>query len=104
MPYPISKLWNHEHDNLKMDLDHCLTAAFAAVGSQDPIPVFFRADDVAVPGKQFRELVDVFSRYQVPLSMSVVPAWLTAARWKGIERLCSKIPISGAFTSMAGGT
>ena len=90
MPYPISKLWNHDCRDLKMDLDRCLTEALAAADSQDPIPVFFRADDVAVPGKRFRELVDVFSRYQVPLSMSVVPAWLTAARWEGIQRLCNK--------------
>lgn len=90
MPYPISKLWNHDCRDLKMDLDRCLTEALTAAGSREPIPVFFRADDVAVPGKQFRELVDVFSRYRVPLSMSVVPTWLTAARWKGIQRLCNK--------------
>ena len=90
MPHPISKIWNHDNRDLKMDLDRCLTAALATTGSQSPIPVFFRADDVAVPGKQFRELVNVFSRYQVPLSMSVVPAWLTTARWKGIERLCRR--------------
>jgi predicted deacetylase len=92
MPYPVSKLWNHTHDDLKIDLDRCLTGALAETGSQDPITVFFRADDVAVPGKQFQELVHVFTRYQVPLSMSVVPTWLTAARWKGIERLCRKDP------------
>jgi hypothetical protein len=73
-----------------MDLDRCLTEALAAAGTQRPIPVFFRADDVAVPGKRFFKLVDLFSRYQVPLSMSVVPTWLTESRWKRIERLCNK--------------
>ncbi len=90
MPFPISKLWKHDYRDIKMDLDRCLTEALAAAGGRSPIPVFFRADDVAVPGKQFRKLVDVFSRYQVPLSMSVVPTWLTVDRWKGIERLCNK--------------
>ena len=90
MPYAISKIWQHDHRDLKMDLDRCLTTALTAAGRRDPIPVFFRADDVAAPGRQFRELVDVFRRYQVPLSMSVVPAWLTAIRWTGIERLCSE--------------
>jgi len=90
MPNPISKIWQHGDRDLKMDLDRCLTAAVTTAGSRALIPVFFRADDVAVPGKRFRELVDVFSRYQVPLSMSVVPAWLTTARWKGIERLCRR--------------
>jgi len=90
MPYPISKLWNHKYNSQEMDLDRCLTGALAAAGRQDPIPVFFRADDVAVPGKRFSKLVDLFSRYQVPLSMSVVPTWLTESRWKSIERLCNK--------------
>jgi hypothetical protein len=90
MPYLISKLWDHAQDDLKTDLDHCLTETLVAVGSQHPIPVFFRADDIGVPGKQFRELIHAFVRYQVPLSMSVVPTWLTAARWKGIEELCQK--------------
>lgn len=90
MPYPISKLWSHDYRSIKMDLHRCLTEALAATSSRDPIPVFFRADDVAVPGKQFCKLVDVFSRYQVPLSMSVVPTWLTVNRWKSIERLCRK--------------
>ena len=80
MPYPISKLWNQEHENLTVDLDRCLTVALAANGCRYPIPVFFRADDIGVPGKQFRKLIHVFARYQVPLSMSVVPTWLTAAR------------------------
>ncbi len=90
MPSPISKLWKHDYHDIKMDLDRCLTAALAATGRQRPIPVFFRADDVAVPGKRFCKLVDLFSRYEVPLSMSVVPTWLTERRWKSIERLCNK--------------
>lgn len=90
MTHSISKIWNHENPDLKTNLDRCFKEALATTGGQKTIPVFFRADDVAVPGKQFRELARVFSRYQVPLSMSVVPAWLTAARWAGIEGLCSK--------------
>lgn len=90
MPYPISKLWKHDDNGQEMNLERCLTEALAAAGRQGPIPVFFRADDVAVPGKQFCKLVDLFSRYQVPLSMSVVPTWLTENRWKSIERLCNK--------------
>ena len=90
MPYPISKLWKHDYNGQEMNLERCLTEALAAAGRQGPIPVFFRADDVAVPGKQFCKLVDLFSRYQVPLSMSVVPTWLTENRWKSIERLCNK--------------
>ena len=88
MPDTISKIWQQDRRDRKMDLDRCLTTALTAAGRRDPVPVFFRADDVADPGKKFRQLVDVFLQYQVPLSMSVVPAWLTASRWSGIERLC----------------
>ncbi len=90
MPYPISTLWKRKQVDLKDAIDNCLTGAIDITGRKDPIPVFFRADDIGVPGKQFRELIHIFARYHVPLSMSVVPAWLTAARWKGIEQLCQK--------------
>jgi len=90
MPYPISKLWTHQQGDLKNDLERCLTEALAAADNPDPIAVFFRADDVAVPGKQFTELIHVFASHGVPLSMSVVPAWLTKARWKGVKGLCQK--------------
>jgi peptidoglycan/xylan/chitin deacetylase (PgdA/CDA1 family) len=90
MPYPISKIWKKEPDNLRQDIDACLTEALVAARCPDPVTVFFRADDVAVPGKQFRELIHVFARHRVPLSMSVVPTWLTTARWEGVNRLCRK--------------
>jgi uncharacterized protein DUF2334 len=90
MPYPISKIWKNEPDNLRQDIDACLTEALAAAHIPNPITVFFRADDVAVPGKQFSELIHVFASHGVPLSMSVVPTWLTKARWKGVNRLCQK--------------
>jgi len=50
---------------------------------------FFRADDVAVPGRQFSRMMDLFSTYGVPLSLAVVPAMLTRKRWqylKGFEK------------------
>jgi len=90
MPYPISKIWRRKQPDLKMGLERCLTEALASAGKQDPIPVFFRADDVAMPGRQFAELIHVFASHGVPLSMSVVPSWLTRARWKGVKRLCQK--------------
>jgi len=90
MPYPISKIWSHKQGDLKTGLERCLTEALASAGNQDPIPVFFRADDVAVPGRQFAELIHVFARHGVPLSMSVVPTWLTKTRWKSVKRLCQK--------------
>lgn len=49
--------------------------------------LFFRADDIAVPGRQFQQLLEIFTHHEVPLSLAVVPAWLTPPRWKTISRM-----------------
>lgn len=54
--------------------------------------VFFRADDVAVPGRQLQRLLEIFTRHNTPLSLAVVPAWLTTPRWKAISRLGASRP------------
>jgi hypothetical protein len=42
--------------------------------------IFFRADDIGAGGRAFEALCLLFRHHQVPLAMSVVPAWLSAAR------------------------
>lgn len=49
--------------------------------------VYFRADDVAVPGRQIRRLVEIFRRQACPLGLAVVPAWLTPPRWQSLRGL-----------------
>ncbi|QGY39444.1 polysaccharide deacetylase family protein [Pseudodesulfovibrio cashew] len=46
---------------------------------------FFRADDVAVPGDNCRRMLELFSRYQLPLHLAVTPAWLTRPRWETLK-------------------
>jgi len=48
--------------------------------------VFFRADDVAVPGNLFTSMAHVFREAGAPLNMAVVPAWLTASRWAALRK------------------
>jgi hypothetical protein len=50
-----------------------------------PVPVFFRADDVAVPGAALKALLDLFTRHRRPLNLAVVPAWLTHPRWRTLQ-------------------
>jgi len=88
MPYTVSNLWHRPKDDLIHAIDACLENALAGLEPVDGTPVFFRADDVAVPGRQFQELIRIFRHHQVPLSMAVVPAWLTAARWDHVEQIC----------------
>ena len=54
--------------------------------------MFFRADDVAVPGDQLDELIKLFMHYRVPLCLAVVPAWLTKTRWEYLKKLSRKNP------------
>lgn len=49
--------------------------------------VFFRADDVAVPGRQLQRLLEMFARHNLPLGLAVVPAWLTRPRWEAVSRM-----------------
>jgi hypothetical protein len=88
MSYPISKLWHRPRKDLNQIIDARLGKGLEKHGGKKTIPVFFRADDVALPGRQFRDLIQVFSRHQVPLSMAVVPTWLTQVRWTVIKKLC----------------
>jgi len=59
----------------------------AANARNDATAVFFRADDIAVPGRQFQRLLEIFSRHNTPLSLAVVPVWLTPPRWKAISQM-----------------
>lgn len=42
--------------------------------------VFFRADDIGYPGRQFSDMISVFKKHEVPLSLAVVPAWVNESR------------------------
>jgi len=48
--------------------------------------VFFRADDVAVPGNAFSALLALFREHKTPLNLAVVPAWITTSRWEALKR------------------
>ncbi len=84
MKYPISALWQTWPQNIADQI-----AEFTALASRHPKPVtvFFRADDIGVPGRHCSHLMACFSRHQVPISLAVVPAWLTRPRWEQLKNL-----------------
>lgn len=43
--------------------------------------IFFRADDIGVPGEKCRMMMDAFRHHTIPLHMAVTPAWLSESRW-----------------------
>jgi peptidoglycan/xylan/chitin deacetylase (PgdA/CDA1 family) len=62
-----------------------LVTALDRSDSPEPLPVFFRADDVGVLSTNFLRLLDLFQRHRMPLCLGVVPTWLTRTRWTAIN-------------------
>ncbi|MES0396179.1 MAG: polysaccharide deacetylase family protein [Syntrophobacteria bacterium] len=85
-----ASLWQHIPADIHRRLHHCLDQVVTELSHGDGSIVFFRADDVAVPGRKLARLVDIFGKHQVPLTLAVVPAWLTETRWRRLLELCSK--------------
>ena len=71
--------------DLPARLDAAIDRGLDACNDDDP-RIHFRADDVGVPGRQFDEMLGMFRARRAPLSLAVVPAWLTPARWEVIRR------------------
>ena len=82
------------YQQVPFDIEHllhrCLEEAAAELGKGDRVTIFFRADDIGVPGERFAKLVDLFRYKGIPLTLSVVPAWLTRPRWQQLQGLCGK--------------
>ena len=88
----VSSLWRSLPAAVNSKIEACIDAAIDRAGSTAPVYVFFRADDVGVPSEQFARLMDLFSRHQVPLSLAIVPAWLSRPRWQNLRKLGQRSP------------
>jgi len=69
-----------------------LSVAVEQAQPRQPLPVFFRADDIGVVSNSFAALLKSFQHYQMPLCLAVVPTWLTDSRWSSIRLLCDRQP------------
>ena len=96
MQHLPSLLWNSPLTDLKPRLQDCVDQALDKVLAQArlplPVRVFFRADDIGVPGKHLFRLLDLFIDCQTPLCLAVVPSWLNRQRWEIFERINQKSP------------
>jgi peptidoglycan/xylan/chitin deacetylase (PgdA/CDA1 family) len=86
----VAQLWQHIPADIHRRLHHCLDQVVTELSHRDGSVVFFRADDVAVPGRKLARLVEVFGKHQVPLTLAVVPSWLTETRWQWLLELCRR--------------
>jgi hypothetical protein len=82
----VSPIWRRLPSDIVKRTADCVAAGCAQQSPAQDTSVFFRADDIAVPGRQFAQLMALFSKYRAPLCLAVVPAWLTRPRWRALER------------------
>ncbi len=90
MKQVFSSIWLTESQDFALRLLNSIEASTFDRLSKKTVYVFFRADDIGVPGIQFARLMKIFTRFHAPISLAVVPAWLTAVRWEALEKICQK--------------
>ena len=81
----ISRIWLQLPADLVARTQRSIDAACERLAGKKGGVVFFRADDVAVPGRNFARLLKLFAQKRVPLCLAVVPARLTVLRWQSLN-------------------
>ncbi len=84
-------LWQQDLPETNAMLRSAVEAGLAAL-SLPRARVFFRADDIGVPGKQFQQLMELFIRRRAFLALAVVPTWLTPPRWESLRQTAAPNP------------
>ncbi len=86
----VPAIWRRPPSDLDSRIDECIRWGCENADPGGSVDLFFRADDVGVPGMQFARMMSLFAKYGVPLSLAIVPAWLTPDRWQylnGFEKI-----------------
>jgi len=84
----ISALYKKLPENIETLLQHAIAKGLA--NGKGEAKLFFRADDIGVPGKQFSQLITEFKSHNIPLCLAVVPTWLSSARFTSLQQLTDK--------------
>lgn len=91
LSYDHSSVWMRPPDDMKKQI-RSLVAKGLAKADAGAVKVFFRADDVGVPGENFTRLIRLFAGHTAPLALAVVPSWLTPGRWEALRKLTATTP------------
>ncbi|TIH19933.1 DUF2334 domain-containing protein [Marinifilum sp. JC120] len=76
---PVSAIWKNKISTLTESFD-LWWDDFSKIIPQNGRDVFFRADDIGYPGKQFSAMINAFQKHNTPLALAVVPAWFNEQR------------------------
>lgn len=86
----ISGLYRSHDPNLLHKIRDGVREQLRMAPAGQEIKVFFRADDIAVPSKNFSTMMNLFVSYQIPLCLAVVPTWMTKKRWEAMTEFREK--------------
>jgi hypothetical protein len=81
----VSPLWLQLPADTEARVRRALEAGVAAAGGRAAL--HFRADDVAVVGAKLVRMFGVFAKRRAPVAPALVPAWLTAPRFKVLRSI-----------------
>lgn len=84
----MSALYRNLPDNTEVLLQRAIAKGLA--NGSGEAQLFFRADDIGVPGAQFKLLIKGFKKNNLPLCLAVVPTWLTDTRFATLQGLTAK--------------
>jgi hypothetical protein len=84
MRHPVSAIYHTLPPDTRQDLENCVSRHLSQLNVDRPIPLFFRADDIGVPGRTYQQMISLFQKYRMPLCLALVPCWLTKERFQAI--------------------
>ncbi|ACS79823.1 polysaccharide deacetylase family protein [Maridesulfovibrio salexigens] len=76
---PVSAIWKNNLSTLTESFDLWWDDFIANI-PHNGCDVFFRADDIGYPGKQFSAMINIFKEHKTPLALAVAPSWLNEQR------------------------
>ena len=84
---PISSIWKNNISDLVDEFESWWEELEMLI-PENGCDVFFRADDIGYPGKQFSMMIDIFKKNKVPLALAIVPTWLNQDR---VQKIFEKL-------------
>jgi len=85
MTRPISSIYSVPRRDLDRQMEKAIDRGCR--NSTRPSLIFFRADDIGIPSRQFTLLIECFIKHRMPLCPATVPSWITPKRFAELKQI-----------------
>lgn len=86
----VAAIWNRR---LPEGIRETIRQSLGQGGSEKPLQVFFRADDIGLVDERFRRLMRLFEAHRTPLCLALVPTWLSEKTWAAMQEFAPESPL-----------